>query len=396
MGDRNSPSVPPYGIPNEPTRPVDVQVSLETQRLLWKLGVFSSGNSFKKSDGKPMDGSTSPRELRAEYLRFINALVSQLGCVAQIEELIQFYKEKLRIHRSEVTTQSWELSDEWSMGDEAAPRVQMPERYLDETPKSQRLRQGVQRSYWRRRDLHPYSLDMDRVLYSFVMGVLPHHLRQQAAVSANSAVMLLVGVESRLFGNEFDAKGDAIEEMMSLEYKGSLTEFRQDLLSAVAEVERMEFGKEDLYCWTLIHAFRNTSGAESFGPLLMESIDEYLAAKGEMTYVTLVDKVLHVAKGCNMENHKVVAAIKPQNDEAKIPSENTAGKKKKKSVVCFRCGREGHYQNQCKEVTHKNGTPLESSDSKTKCDDNEQADGQEREKQIALIRQFKKDHYSIN
>ena len=152
MEDQNSPSVEPYGPANERTRPVDVQVSIETQRLLWKVGVFIPGTSFRKADGKPMDGTTSPRELRTEYLRFINALVSQLGCVPQTEELIQFYKEKLRIKKSDVTTQSWELSDEWSMGRgvEAAPRVQMPDRYLEETPKAQRLRQGVQRSYWRR------------------------------------------------------------------------------------------------------------------------------------------------------------------------------------------------------------------------------------------------------
>lgn len=392
MGDQNSPSVPPYGSENERARPVNTEVSMETQRLLWKIAVFIPGNSFRKKDGKPMDETTTPRELRAEYLRFINSLVAQLGCLDDTGELIQFYREKLKIVKSAVTTQSWELSDEWSMGrgDQAASRVQMPDRWTDdETPRAQRLRQGVPRSYWRRRDLHPYSLDMDRVLHSFVMGVLPHHLREEAAVSETSAVMLLVGVESRLFGNEFDAKGDALEEMMALEYQGDIGLFRQNLLSAVAEVERMEFGKEDLYCWTLIHAFKNTRGAESFGPLLMESIDEYLAAKGEMTFVSLVDKVLHTAKGCYLENPKVVAAIKPKNDETEITPAKDTEKKKKNVPECWRCGRKGHKAYKCFEVTDKDGKPLQPSDKTEKISVVTPQHGQtEPESSPDLIRKF--------
>ena len=48
----------------------------DTQRLLFKLGVFQLRSYFHKANQKPMDEQTPPMQARAEYLRFINSLVS--------------------------------------------------------------------------------------------------------------------------------------------------------------------------------------------------------------------------------------------------------------------------------------------------------------------------------
>lgn len=80
---------------------------------------------------------------------------------------------------------------------------------------------------------------------------------------------------------------------------------------------------------------------------MANEIDEFISSEGEMTIVSLLDKVIYFAKSLN-----IITFPKPVynvNVDAKDEGKKQ-GERKKYPKRCYRCGKEGHIAKDCKEI----------------------------------------------